>query len=38
MAALDIVNDILLAGMRTVGELFGSGGCSCPSCCRAPRS
>ncbi|MFM2438704.1 MAG: hypothetical protein RLZ55_1529, partial [Actinomycetota bacterium] len=25
MAALDIVNDILLAGMRTVGELFGSG-------------
>jgi 5-methyltetrahydrofolate--homocysteine methyltransferase len=24
-AALDIVNDTLLAGMRTVGELFGSG-------------
>ena len=24
-AALDIVNDMLLAGMRTVGELFGSG-------------
>jgi len=25
MAALTIVNDVLLAGMRTVGELFGSG-------------
>ena len=24
-AALDIVNDLLLAGMKTVGELFGSG-------------
>ena len=25
MPALTIVNDVLLAGMRTVGELFGSG-------------
>ncbi|MGH9118324.1 MAG: methionine synthase [Acidimicrobiales bacterium] len=25
LAALDIVNDVLLAGMKTVGELFGSG-------------
>jgi 5-methyltetrahydrofolate--homocysteine methyltransferase len=25
MPALDIVNDVLLAGMKTVGELFGSG-------------
>jgi len=25
LAALSIVNDVLLAGMRTVGELFGSG-------------
>lgn len=30
MAALDIVNDILLAGMRTVGELFASGDMQLP--------
>ena len=28
--ALDIVNDTLLAGMRTVGELFGSGAMQLP--------
>jgi len=37
-SALDIINDNLLDGMRTVGELFGKARCSCRSCCRAPRS
>jgi hypothetical protein len=37
-APLDIINDVLLDGMKVVGELFGSGArCSCRSCCRAPR-
>ena len=30
--ALEIVNDVLLDGMKTVGELFGSGRCNCRSC------
>ena len=30
MAALDIVNDVLLSGMRTVGELFASGDMQLP--------
>jgi len=36
-AALDIVNDMLLAGMRTVGELFGSGQMQLRSCSARPR-
>ena len=37
MEALTIINEHLLDGMKVVGELFGSGRCSCPSCCRARR-
>ena len=35
--AMEIINTDLLAGMRVVGELFGSGRCSCRSCCSRPR-
>jgi 5-methyltetrahydrofolate--homocysteine methyltransferase len=34
---LEIINDILLDGMKTVGDLFGAGRCSCPSCSSRPR-
>ena len=34
---LDIINDYLLDGMKTVGELFGRARCSCRSCCSRPR-
>ena len=37
MAPLDIVNDLLLDGMREVGDLFASGEMQLPSSCRAPR-
>jgi 5-methyltetrahydrofolate--homocysteine methyltransferase len=37
-AALEIINTILLDGMKTVGELFGSGQMQLPSCCSPPRS
>ena len=36
--ALEIINDTLLAGMKTVGELFGvRARCSCRSCSRPPK-
>jgi 5-methyltetrahydrofolate--homocysteine methyltransferase len=34
---LEIINTILLEGMKVVGDLFGPARCSCRSCCRAPR-
>ena len=37
LAPLAIINDVLLAAMQEVGELFGAGRCSSRSCCRAPR-
>ena len=37
LPALDIVNDVLLDGMRAVGELFGSARCSRRSSCSRRR-
>ncbi len=35
---LEIINDILLEGMKVVGDLFGSrADAACRSCCKAPR-
>ncbi|MEJ7619130.1 MAG: dihydropteroate synthase [Pyrinomonadaceae bacterium] len=36
-SALDIINNVLLDGMKTVGELFGSGQMHCPLCCNRPK-
>ena len=35
--ALSIINDVLLDGMKVVGDLFGRARCSCRSCSRARR-
>ena len=37
MAPLAIVNDVLLAGMKTVGELFASGEMQLPFVLSRPR-
>ena len=38
MPPLEVINDHLLDGMKTVGELFGSGQMRFRSCCSRPRS
>ncbi len=37
LPALTIVNEVLLEGMKVVGDLFGSGQMQLRSCCRARR-
>lgn len=37
MAPLDIINTVLLDGMKVVGELFGAGKMQLPSCSSPPR-
>ncbi|MEZ5268609.1 MAG: B12-binding domain-containing protein [Microthrixaceae bacterium] len=37
LAPLSIINDVLLSGMKVVGELFGAGEMQPPSCCSPPR-